>query len=1040
MLVNIDDVATGVLVDAVAATGRLLIVPVAAFRRRRSEKDVAILRWLDNYEPTGEGPGLPDLPPHLSERFSAVLRSDEVRAVLQELLAARLTGAPGAEVEKVHIIWEKTLSSSECDAGVIADKLFSYYDDKIQAMIRQLEGHDKALLQQIRDDAKSARLFSVLNAIERHTAVLSAPFESNGDKEFLINYRRQVIEQHGKIEPPDFERRRRVPIADIYVPTAIYRGVQFEQQNPGTSLPTSMGRGASSPQSATLEPADLEADVVALDEAVDLEDFDDLDLEDFDDLDLDLDLEDLDDEPSQEVAKLQLSLRQVSKEIDRTVLLGDPGAGKTTAANVLAHDLAGDASQPVPFIVTLRDFATLDPPRYSVVEHIEQTLKTFYQCPAPPGLLDRLLLTGQALVVFDGLDELLDTSRRRDVSTRVERFCTAYPLARVLVTSRLVGYDQARLDDKQFALYQLGGFSDEQVREYAHKWFTQEPDVRDARRWANSFLTESAGIPDLRVNPLLLSLLCILYRGEGSLPRKRSEVYEQCAKLLFDKWDARRRIHRDLRAGHLIEPTLQYLAWWLFSREQAQAVVTERELVLQASGFLHGRGFESEADAREAATEFVEFCRGRMWVFSDAGTTATGESLYAFTHRTFMEYFAAAYLAYNSDTPEQLARTLAPHIARRSWDVVAELSIQIKDRTSGNGARRIYAALLDGRRRSPAARANILDYLAICLRSVDPSPVIVRRLTRQALASFFASGDAPNGKPSTNLKSSWPQTLSRLLATGLPSREPVADEVSAFIDEMVRSGDPGSILAGLRFAAWLPLALPSGYRAKRNAELSFWVSRRERILSSHAAAITTAAETDGGMRQVSLEYGYITIAQALEMHGGLAALFRSYDAAPCPFSWPPYLQNTFRALLRGWPEFGAAAIVSDFHAIGSFLCNHSSPPWIRGMIGKWDPDTQTEGASQSATPAELSQMSYLGALAVLSILTERGEIGDAYDGQAQKLGPLSDFYPYLSHRRGIYSRHALPALPIPDGFNVIFREWAARRVDLVGIPAKRATG
>ena len=42
-----------------------------------------------------------------------------------------------------------------------------------------------------------------------------------------------------------------------------------------------------------------------------------------------------------------------------------------------------------------------------------------------------------------------------------------------------------------------------------------------------------------------------------------------------------------------------------------------------------------------AAREFVEFCRGRMWVFTDAGTTVSGQRLYGFTHRTFLEYFAA---------------------------------------------------------------------------------------------------------------------------------------------------------------------------------------------------------------------------------------------------------------------------------------------------------------------------------------------------------------------------------------------------------------
>ena len=149
----------------------------------------------------------------------------------------------------------------------------------------------------------------------------------------------------------------------------------------------------------------------------------------------------------------------------------------------------------------------------------------------------------------------------------------------------------------------------------------QDTEARAAE--ADAFLTESESIRDLRSNPLLLSLMCILYRGEGSLPRDRADVYGQCANLLFRQWDARRRIHRELRAGHLLEPALRHLAWWLFCRNEARTAVTERELVAETTVFLRGRGFEPEDGAKDAAREFVEFCRGRMWVFSDAGTTAT---------------------------------------------------------------------------------------------------------------------------------------------------------------------------------------------------------------------------------------------------------------------------------------------------------------------------------------------------------------------------------------------------------------------------------
>ena len=104
-----------------------------------------------------------------------------------------------------------------------------------------------------------------------------------------------------------------------------------------------------------------------------------------------------------------------------------------------------------------------------------------------------LLLTGQAVVIFDGLDELLDTSRRADVASRVEHFCREYPLAPVLVTSRVVGYDQAGLDESQFVRYRLGGFRDEDVAQYARKWFALQEDAPQDD--AEAFLTESEASP-----------------------------------------------------------------------------------------------------------------------------------------------------------------------------------------------------------------------------------------------------------------------------------------------------------------------------------------------------------------------------------------------------------------------------------------------------------------------------------------------------------------------------------------------------------------
>ena len=370
--------------------------------------------------------------------------------------------------------------------------------------------------------------------------------------------------------------------------------------------------------------------------------------------------------------------------------------------------------------------------------YLQDRLESFYQCPAPPGTVERLLLAGAALVIFDGLDELGDTAHRGNLAAIIERFCAGYPLTPVLITSRMIGYEQTRLDDRQFTRYRLGGFEDQQSADYVGRWFAQDDELSpdEAGLRAAAFLAESENLPDLRANPLMLALMCVLYRGEGSMPRNRPDVYAQCTAMFFRNWDARRHIDIPLRARSQAEPAIRHLAYWALTRGQEQPTATEPELLRETSAFLYDQGFE-DVDVLDAAQEFIAFCRNRAWVFSDAGTTADGRRLYAFTHRTFLEYFAAAHLAAVCDSPADLARELAPRIARQEWEVVAELAIQIKSSNSNRGPQRIYAALLGDDSGPLQDRSNTLQFLARCVRFIEPPPRIVRDLTRAALDHLF---------------------------------------------------------------------------------------------------------------------------------------------------------------------------------------------------------------------------------------------------------------------------------------------------------------
>ena len=960
-----DEVVAGVLVDAIAAAGGRLGTAALAVRGRRTSEDLAIAQWFDTYRLTERSPALPDLAPEATVRLADTLRAEEVQAVLHELLAARLTDAPEADVSTIREMFELTLGRA--DVGDIAPELFDYYDGEICTLVGQLEGAEPSLLRQIRQEALSARMIAILHAIERHTAALEDPSDPRTETDFLSRYLRHVAEQHGKLEPPDFERRRRVAMVDLYVPPHISQVIEVDTGRP----------------------------------------------------------------------EREISLWQLAKEIDRSVLLGDPGGGKTTAANALLHHHAIGDSVRVPFLITLREFAAKDPPEWSVVRYIEHRLETFYQCPAPSGLVNRLLLTGRALVIFDGLDELLDASRRADVTARVERFCAEYPLTRVLVTSRLIGYDQARLDEHQFVCYRIGGFSEIQVKDYVRKWFAQEESAEQEETggWADAFIDESSGVSDLRTNPLMLALMCILYRGAGSLPRNRAEVYEQCANLLFRKWDARRRIHMYLRAGHLLEPALRHLAWWLFTRSQAEPAVTERELIKETTAFLYGRGFESEIDARDAATEFVSFARGRMWVFSDTGTTPSGATLYSFTHRTFLEYFAAAHLAYDSDTPERLARTLAPHVARNEWEVTGELAVQIKDYTSNGGAQRIFGVLLgDRRHRSLTARSRILRFLARCLRSVDPPPQTVRKLSREIL-DFLLAGDLDDQDRCLPL--CW------LMASCNNCRELVSNQITAQLLTKIESADPIAHLNCLRIAMSSLIGIRGAWGgdgpnlSTESPLYSFWHEWQTKNSERYAAEIIEAATHDIAMRGRALWNELITIDEALDMPGGLTALMTDMPMGIFDGWYSPYLPSKVNHLISnrndppGHDQQFWAKGSKDLSAVGRYLKRNPEPPWITAQTSIWDDFFDGFSLEYWPLATALNEDCYLGTAAILLMTFEPKAARDALHKQVPELGPFNGLSSYVSRRWRVSAHNDLPELPVPAVFLQTFRDWSQNKLSLI---------
>ena len=117
------------------------------------------------------------------------------------------------------------------------------------------------------------------------------------------------------------------------------------------------------------------------------------------------------------------------------MVLGNPGGGKSTLASRICHDLAIDhrvrilgKRQLTAALVVLRDYgAAKKEHKCSFRQFIEAVANSHYQIAPPKGAIEYTPSSGRAMVVFDGLDELLDTRHRQEISDDIESFCNLYP-------------------------------------------------------------------------------------------------------------------------------------------------------------------------------------------------------------------------------------------------------------------------------------------------------------------------------------------------------------------------------------------------------------------------------------------------------------------------------------------------------------------------------------------------------------------------------------------------------------------------------------
>lgn len=484
---------------------------------------------------------------------------------------------------------------------------------------------------------------------------------------------------------------------------------------------------------------------------------------------------------------------KASAEIgSRSVLLGDPGAGKSTMMAKLAWEIAGDDTGRVPFLLILRNVATsLREGGRGLVPYLEALCREPYNLEPPPHAVEYLLRNGRAVVLLDGVDELVDPDLRDRFARLVESFADEYLSVPIIVTARKVGYETAALNPKQFDVGVIKEFDDHQVTTYVHRWFALDANTSEHDRvtLADAFLRHGDTVGELRSNPLLLALLCSMYASEHYLPTNLAQVYEKCALMLFEQWDQMRGVRLPARFEGRLRGAVGYLAWsQLTSSDDMSTSWPRMKIMAVLVKYLEEKGFDHD-EAEEHAAAFVDFCTGRPWVLSDSGSNR-GEPTYGFTHRTFLEFFAADYLVRSNKTAESL--WLAIHSRSRDvrWGPVARITLQLYDQKHDDGASEMLQLI------TAEDHPLALEFSADALRHVQPAPGIIRKIIGTELLAAATAGpwdeEAWGSQRAQLHRSTALGRLTTLIRTASPANQSIVRKsIRALLTEFAGSDSHG---------------------------------------------------------------------------------------------------------------------------------------------------------------------------------------------------------------------------------------------------------
>lgn len=555
--------------------------------------------------------------------------------------------------------------------------------------------------------------------------------------------------------------------------------------------------------------------------------------------------------------------REFCQKYGAVLVIGDPGSGKTCFVKneILSYCRRRDESlrglevtdwysNHLPVMVQLSELVAEKDLEEKGLVAIASRLLARRGLAFPEGALEEYSKLGRIAWFFDGLDEVVSVERRALVVQRINELVTSTLKTgnRVIVTSRPAAIHVVNLLPTLHKL-EIQGLSEAEIRMLAERILrlklVTSGDVlivdEGATSRAHGILVsqlvsdcqQNPGVGRLAQNPLLLTLLILIYANSGAPSAKRHLIYEQAIQTLASV--------RGREAGHTpisvqdLRERLGAVAISVYKKESGLLPSRKEVCDIVQAVMSSQRGEPASAADANAFIQRVAESTGLIAVENRIGENDE-DAVVTFMHHSFLEFFAAVGL-----TRDIEAFDITSLVNQPRWHEILTLVAGIIGENEDVAP--ILAKFIGAGNSTTDVDARLLTFALDCALECEVPSESAQRLLARAVKDNIENGPA---RLDPWVRSELGLRVSRVLAV---CGEGEFDNTLA---ELIRSPDADTSAAAINTAGY---ACANGYESASIVKAIDDSSRRveEAVLCAicNAAAKAPSLRTDASLQVIA---------------------------------------------------------------------------------------------------------------------------------------------------------------------------------------------